>query len=228
MSLISKLWALLLLCIDHLSTDLFNLIIVTVDSFDYKFGYLFFLWILILYSIFLFILFIYYAAILNGNEVSLNNKQLILYITTMLFFIGLTLICYYYDINIYTALKQDYQITKYHCVVQYAMISWFIILVMIAIYLYMYNTIDMYLWFAIFVYILLTFFIIYLLLCELYIINPLITAEIDRQNYLAKKIAEANATQARLEQAELDHDMYVVVTVIFYVCFFCISVYLTS
>ena len=128
----------------------------------------------------------------------------------------------------YIELKNDNNIERFHFIVKYAMLLWFSVSVMIAIYFYIYDTIDTYLWFLILVYFLLTAFIIYLFLVQLYILNTLIRVEIDYKNYIAKKIAEADAAKALLKQAELDHDMYVVVSVIYYVCFFCIAVYSTS
>ena len=106
---------------------------------------------------------------------------------------------------------------------------------MISIYLYIYDTIDTYLLFLILVYFLLTAFIIYLFVVQLYLIDIYIRVEIDYKNYIAKKLADAADTQARLKQAELeqeqaalDRTMYVVVTVFFYFGFaFCcmVSVY---
>ena len=135
----------------------------------------------------------------------------------------------------YIELKNDNNIERFHFIVKYAMLLWFSVSVMIAIYFYIYDTIDTYLWFWILVYFLLTAFIIYLFLVQLYILNPLIRVEIDYKNYIAKKLAEADAAKALLKQAELeqeqaalDRTMYVVVTVFFYFGFaFCcmVSVY---
>ena len=61
----------------------------------------------------------------------------------------------------------------------------------LSLYLYIMDRIDSILVVGLILYVTLTLFILYLLLCEWYIINPLIRAEIERQNYIAEQARQA-------------------------------------
>lgn len=76
------------------------------------------------------------------------------------------------------------------------------------------NRIDSIVVVGLILYVILTLFIFYLLLCEWYIINPLITAEIERQNYIAEQARQAAADAAnQLAIANFDKDFFICLSI---------------
>ena len=190
-------------------SDLLNLIVILIDFFEYKLIFLFFSILLFVYVLFILcvLIYYYYEAMHNNEDVFCTKKQFFYSFIILLLLILFTWIGYHYDINMYIELKNDNDIKRFHSIVKYAMLLWFIVSVMISIYLYIYDTIDTYLLFLILVYFLLTAFIIYLFVVQLYLINIYIRVEIDYKNYIAKKIREADAAKAAkalLAQEEFD------------------------
>lgn len=170
-----------------------------IDFLGHRVVFTYVLFITLIYTAFLLLLSIKYY-----NKVS--KKQISLYISIMLFFLLLTFISYTYDFSIEMEVKQDIHIARYRSIFKYAIISWFVSFMILSIYLYIINRIDLYVVIGFIIYGVLTLFLCYLLLCEWYIINPLITAEIEHRNYIAEQALKAATDAAK--KASLEEEQY--------------------
>ena len=169
------------------------------------------------YILFISLISVAFLIVIKYKHYTTNSKTQIswkIYITLICFFFLLTFISYIYDFSIEMEVQQDIDIARYHSIIKYMIISWFMLFTMLSLYLYIMNRIDSIVVVGLILYVILTLFIFYLLLCEWYIINPLITAEIERQNYIAEQARQAAADAAnQLTIANFDKDFFICLSI---------------
>lgn len=185
---------------------LFNSILTFLE---YKLAFAYFL--VISFILLSYILFITYKHYTSKSTTKISFK---IYIGLICFFFLLTFISYRYDFSIEMEVQQDIAIARYHSIIKYAILSWFMLFTMLSLYLYIMDRIDSIVVVGLILYVTLTLFLFYLLLCEWYIINSLITAEIERQNYIAEQARQAAVDAAnQLPIDNLDNDFLICLSI---------------